>query len=231
MLYLLAVGEAPISMSGDSSQTETIVHTIRAVGSVTNALARLQPGDALGLRGPYGTPWPMQAAVGKDVLLVTGGIGLAPLRPVIYDILRRRAEFGRVWLLHGSRMPRDLIFSDELATWSRQETIQTLTTVDSADASWKGHVGVVTTLFPQAQFDPGNAVAFLCGPEVMMRFAVRGLLERGMRRDQLYVSLERNMQCAVGFCGHCQFGPSFVCMDGPVFRFDSIERFFEIREA
>lgn len=191
----------------------------------------MRPGDCLGLRGPYGSAWPIEAAVGKDVLLVTGGIGLAPLRPLIYELLRRRGEFGRVILLHGSRTPHDLIFADELTAWSQGTELETRVTVDNATASWKGNVGVVTTLFSQVEFEPANAVAFLCGPEVMMRFALRDLIKRSLQREQLFVSLERNMQCAVGFCGHCQFGPSFVCMDGPVFRFDHIEGFFEIREA
>jgi NAD(P)H-flavin reductase len=231
MLYLLGLGEAPISMSGDCTQVSNIVHTIRSVGSVTTGLSRLRPGSALGLRGPYGVGWPLDVATGKDVVLVTGGIGLAPLRPVLYELVRRRPEFGRVCLLHGSRTPEDLIFVDELSAWARGNAIEVRTTVDHAGNSWNGNVGVVTTLFSQVEFDPVNAVAFLCGPEIMMRFAVRDLRKRRMRPDQLFVSLERNMQCAVGFCGHCQFGPHFLCMDGPVFRYDRIEHFFEIREA
>ena len=231
MLYMLGVGEAPISMSGDPENSETVIHTIRAVGSVTSALSRLRPGHSMGVRGPYGAPWPIETAVGKDVLLVTGGIGLAPLRPLIYELLRRRSEFRQVILLHGSRTPDDLIFAEEIAAWSQRKDFQARVTVDNANISWKGDVGVVTTLFRQIEFDPANTVAFMCGPEVMMRFAIRDLRKRNLQREQMFVSLERNMQCAIGFCGHCQFGPSFVCVDGPVFRFDRIERFFDIREA
>jgi NAD(P)H-flavin reductase len=231
MLYMLAVGEAAISISGDPVEEGIVRHTIRAVGSVTRALAKLRAGDWVGVRGPYGAPWPVDSARGRDVVLVTGGIGLAPLRPVLYHLLRNRQDFGRIVLLHGSRSPEDVLFAAELEAWTCSPDTQILTTVDHAGVTWLGNVGVVTTLFSQAEFDPARALGFICGPEVMMRFTLEEFEKRGVSRDRLFVSLERNMQCAVGICGHCQFGPSFVCMDGPVFPYSRIDRFFDIREA
>jgi NAD(P)H-flavin reductase len=231
MLYAFGVGEAPISMSGDASDTGSIVHTIRAVGSVTNAMDRFKPGASVGIRGPFGSAWPIEEARGHDVVLVSGGIGLAPLRPVIYHILRHRGDYGKVVLLQGARSPADMLFAEELNAWSRRGDIQVLVTVDHAEDSWQGRVGVVTTLFPPADFDPAHAIGMMCGPEIMMRYSIREFEKRGVPHDRLYVSMERNMHCAVGFCGHCQFGPSFVCMDGPVFRYDRIERFFNLPEA
>jgi NAD(P)H-flavin reductase len=231
MLYAFAVGEAAISISGDPHQADYMAHTIRAVGSVTNALAKMQTGDVVGIRGPFGTPWPIEAALGRDLLLISGGIGLAPLRPVLHHVLRRRNDFARVLLLHGSRTPADILYASELAHWQSRKDLQVLITVDRADTSWSGRVGVVPSLVRKAVFDVQTALAFICGPEVMMRFALAELQARGVGNDQIFVSLERNMQCAVGFCGHCQFGPEFVCMDGPTFRYDRIEKFFTVPEA
>lgn len=230
MLYTFGVGEAAISISGDSSDHTSIVHTIRAVGSVTKSLSHLRPGAAVGVRGPFGSTWPLEAAHGRDVVIVSGGIGLAPLRPVLYHVMRHRADFGKIVLLHGSRTPADILFADELSRWARVSDLSVLQSCDQGGDGWRGHVGVVTTLLPLAEFDHTNALAFICGPEVMMRFVVRELQMKGMAVDQMYLSLERNMQCAVGFCGHCQFGPNFVCMDGPVFRYDRIQSIFDIRE-
>jgi NAD(P)H-flavin reductase len=231
MLYVFGVGEVPISVSGDAAWPDMLVHTIRAVGSVTNALAKLRRGDAIGIRGPFGSSWPTDAAEGHDVVIVTGGIGLAPLRPAIYHLLKHRKKFGRVCLLYGARTPADLLYFKELEKWRGRFDSQVLVTVDQADASWHGHVGVVTTLFSQAEFDPAKTIGLMCGPEVMMRFTLREFEKRGVPDDRLYVSLERNMQCAIGFCGRCQFGPSFVCMNGPVFRYNQIKNFFAVREA
>jgi NAD(P)H-flavin reductase len=231
MLYAFGVGEVPISVSSDAATAETCKHTIRSVGSVTDALGKLQPGDALGLRGPFGSSWPVEAARQHDVVFVTGGIGLAPLRPAIYHVLRHRDDYGRLVLLHGSRTPGDLLYADELSAWQRRHDFQVLLAVDRADAPWHGTIGPVTMLFAEADFDPARAIGMMCGPEVMMRYTVYEFEKRGVPHGRLYVSLERNMQCAVGFCGHCQFGPHFVCMDGPVFRFDTVEKLFFVREA
>jgi NAD(P)H-flavin reductase len=231
MLYIFGVGEAAISLSGDPANGQTVMHTIRAVGSVTHALARLQQGESVGLRGPFGSAWPLEATRGHDLVIVTGGIGLAPLRPVIYHLLQHRKDHGRVALLYGARTPGDLLYAAELKQWHQRGDFQVLVTVDRGDPSWRGSVGLATALFPQVEFDPKQTTGLMCGPEVMMRFVQREFEKRGVSDDRLYISLERNMQCAVGLCGHCQFGPEFVCMDGPVFRYDRIKMFFNLREA
>jgi NAD(P)H-flavin reductase len=231
MLYVFGVGEAAISVSGDPAEIEAFVHTIRAVGAVTDALARLRAGDALGLRGPFGSCWPLAEARGQDVVMVAGGIGLPPLRPVIYHLLRHRGDFGRIMLLYGARTPADVLYVDEIERWRKRDDMQVLVTVDHGAPSWRGPVGVVTELFPRCVFEPRQTIGLMCGPEVMMRFTIREFLKRRVTEDRLFLSLERNMQCAVGFCGHCQFGPGFVCMDGPVFRYDRIKLFFNVREA
>lgn len=231
MLYVFGVGEIPISIGGGSVERRELIVTIRAVGSVTTAMSKLRAGDTLGLRGPFGSCWPLAAAEGIDVVLVAGGMGLVPLRPVVNHVLKHRDRYGRVGLLYGARTPRDILFPKELEQWRSRFDLQVLVTVDRADMDWHGHVGVVTTLFHQAEIDPQRTVGMICGPEVMMRFALREFEKRGVADDRVFVSMERNMQCAVGFCGHCQFGPNFVCMDGPVFRFDRIKTFFAVREA
>ena len=231
MLYVFGVGEVPISSSGNPIQPRTLVHTTRAVGAVTSAMHKLRRGDALGVRGPFGSPWPVQQAEGSDVVIVAGGIGLAPLRPVIYQLLAQRERYGRIVLLYGTRSPADVLFRRELEQWRARFDVELQVTVDRSDRGWRGSVGVVTTLIPRAPFDPRSALALVCGPEVMMRFTARALESRGVPRERIYVSMERNMKCAIGFCGHCQFGPTFVCRDGPVFRYDRIEPFLGIREV
>jgi NAD(P)H-flavin reductase len=230
MLYVFGVGEAAISISGDSSQTGKIIHTTRAVGTVTRAMSRLKRGDAIGVRGPFGTRWPIERAAGSDVALVAGGIGLAPLRPVLYGLLAQREKYGRIVLLYGARTPADLLYSKELEQWRARFDLDVLVTVDRGDRKWHGNVGVVTTLISRAAFDPLNTVALLCGPEVMMRFTVMEMQKRGLRPEDIYVSMERNMKCAVGFCGHCQWGANFICKDGPVFRYSDIESLLGRRE-
>ena len=229
MLYRFGVGEVPISISGHPG-AHALVHTIRSMGSVTQRMADLQRGDAVGVRGPFGSCWPLQEAKGKDLLIMAGGIGLAPVRPILYHVLEQRDDYGRVCLLYGTRTPRDIIYRHEMERWRSHLDLDIEVTVDSADADWHGRVGLVTNLAVRASFDPGNAVAMICGPEIMMRFSVMALERQGMAKEAIYVSLERNMRCAVGHCGHCQFGPHFVCKDGPVFRFDAIEHFFDIEE-
>ncbi len=230
MLYLHGVGEVPISISGDAGQPAVLVHTIRAVGTVTRAMEKLGPGDVLGVRGPYGTAWPVEEARGKDVLFVAGGLGLAPLRPAILHVLAHRARYGRVTILYGARTPADLLYPEELQRWRGRFDVRLEAIVDRAGREWLGPVGVVTRLVSQVPVEPDDAI-FVCGPEIMMRFVVAELEKRGVPRDALWVSLERSMKCGVGLCGHCQLGPSFVCKDGPVYRFDRIAPLFFTREA
>lgn len=230
MLYVFGVGEAAISLSGDPARPDTLVHTTRAVGTVTRAMQRLRRGAALGVRGPFGTGWPLAEARGKDLVIIAGGIGLAPLRPVLYAITARRREFGQVALLYGARGPEDVLYGRELERWRNRDGIAVEVTLDHATRGWAGHVGVVTTLVPRASFDPTNAVALVCGPEIMMRFAAQALAARGVPAERIFVSLERNMKCALGWCGHCQLGPAFVCKDGPVFPYARVQRLLTIRE-
>lgn len=230
MLYAFAVGEIPISMSGDPGCPHEIVHTIKNVGPVSSALSRLHADGVVGVRGPFGRPWPMTEMAGRDLILIAGGLGVAPLRPVMYHVLRDRDAYGGVTLLVGARTPRDLLYTREIADWRARPDVHVTVTVDRADAQWRGRVGVVPALIGRVPISPGRTAALVCGPEVMMRFAIRDLLRHGLTAADIYVSLERNMHCAVGWCGHCQFGPSFVCKDGPVFRFDQLQSRFSIRE-
>ena len=226
MLYVFGVGEVPISISGDPTKSETLVHTTRAVGTVTNAMWKLRRGDLLGVRGPFGTGWPVEEARGKDVVIVTGGLGLPPLRPSVYQLLSRKEEYGRLVLLYGARTPEDIVYAREIEQWRKGSDIAIDLTVDRATGQWRGNVGVVTTLIPKATFDPTNTIAMVCGPEIMMRFTIAELQRRGLPDNSIYFSMERNMKCGFGFCGHCQFGPFFVCKDGPVFRYDRVKPFF-----
>jgi NAD(P)H-flavin reductase len=230
MLTVFGVGEVPISLSGDPAQPGRLVHTIRAVGPVSAALTRLGPGDPVGLRGPFGAGWPMAEAAGRDVVVVAGGLGLAPLRPALYRLLAERRRYGQIALLYGTRGPDEILFRRELEAWRRRLDIDIEVTVDHAIGDWRGHVGVVTTLISRAAFDPQHAIALICGPEVMMRFAGTALRDAGLPEDAIYLSMERNMKCAIGFCGHCQFGPVFVCRDGPVFRFDRLRGLLALKE-
>jgi len=230
MLYAYGVGEAAISISGDPSAPGRLVHTIRAVGKVSEALTRLGPGDSIGIRGPFGRGWPMEEAEGKDVVVVAGGLGLAPLRPAIHLLMSARARYRRVVLLVGMRGPAEILFPAELERWRGKFDVDLELTVDHAGPDWQGNVGVVTTLIPRAVFDPVNTVALVCGPELMMRFAIADLARAGVPDRRIYVSLERNMKCAVGLCGHCQFGGSFVCKDGPIYSCDQVRPLLGLRE-
>lgn len=230
MLYVFGVGEVPISISGDPAKPATLIHTTRAVGTVTKAMRKLKRGEVLGVRGPFGTQWPVAEAAGNDAVIIAGGIGLAPLRPALYALLAQREKFGKVVLLYGTRTPSDILFRRELESWRSRLDLEIYVTVDRATGNWRGNVGVVTTLIAKAPFDPRNALAMVCGPEIMMRFTVLELQKRGVPAESIYLSLERNMKCALGFCGHCQYGPKFICKDGPVFRYDHIKDLFTKRE-
>ncbi|MBI4384290.1 MAG: FAD/NAD(P)-binding protein [Nitrospinae bacterium] len=230
MLYVFGKGEVPISISGDPARSESRVHTLRAVGTATSALAGLKKGDALGVRGPFGSHWPVEENRGADLLIVAGGIGLAPLRPAIYQALAQREKFGKIAVLYGARSPEEILYPHELERWRGRFDMQVEVTVDTARRGWYGHVGVVTKLISRAVFDPVHTAAMVCGPEIMMRFTLAELKRSGLADENIFVSMERNMKCAVGFCGHCQYGSAFVCKDGPVFRFDRIRPIFSKRE-
>lgn len=230
MLYAFGVGEVPLSISGDPAKTEVIVHTIRAVGAVTRALVGLRKGDALGVRGPFGSSWPLAEALGQNVVIVSGGLGVVPLRPLLLACLRQRDAYERLLLVHGARTPADVVYRRDLARW-RRSGVRVELTVDRGDRTWRHRIGVVTSLLAGAQIDAARAVAFVCGPEIMMRFATRELQRLGVADHRIYVALERNMQCGVGVCGHCQFGPELVCLHGPVFRYDRVRSWMRVREA
>jgi NAD(P)H-flavin reductase len=225
MLYAFGVGEVPISLSGLDGNR--LIHTIREVGAVTHALCGLGPGDDLGVRGPFGNTWPL--VEGADHVVVAGGLGLAPLRPAIRALAAEPERYGRVSVLYGARTPDDLLYPREWQIW-HERGLDVRVTVDAAPSGWDGTVGVVTTLVERAAFDPATAVALVCGPEIMMRFAAQALAARGVGSERTYVSLERAMKCGIGHCGHCQLGPTLVCRDGPVYAWSEVEPWLEVRE-
>ena len=230
MVYVYGVGESAISISSDPATPELLSHTVRGVGWVTKALIAMQPGTTIGIRGPYGRPWPLGAAEGRDLVIIAGGIGFAPVRPAVCQALAERDRFRRVVLLVGARSPRDLVFRDDLDRWEDDPRIDVGVSVDSAARGWTGHVGVVTRLIPPARFDPEDAVVLTCGPEVMLGFTAQALRSRGVPDERIHVTLERNMKCAVGTCGHCQLGPMLLCRDGPVFSWPEVGHLLEVRE-
>lgn len=227
MLTAYGIGEAPISLSGGGSGRR-LVHTLRNVGAVTAALHAATPGHVVGVRGPFGTDWDLGAARGHDVVVVGGGIGLAPLRPVVDTVLADRASFGDLSVLVGARTPGDLLYRDELRRWADVAQVDLI--IDRAAPGWAGPVGLVTTLLGGAKVDPGTAVAFACGPEVMLRFVAQGLIGRGFEPSRIQVSMERTMRCGAAWCGHCQFGPLLICRDGPVVRYAEVEALLRVRE-
>jgi NAD(P)H-flavin reductase len=234
MLYLFGIGEIPISISSDPSHPQHLAHTVRFAGRVTNAFRRLEPGDEVGVRGPFGNSWPLHEAEGGDLLVVAGGLGVCPVRPAIESAMRHRDRYRRLILLVGARTPDLLPYQEELDWWlATMESlgVELHLTVDEApEPGWLHGIGVVTTLFPKAKIEPARTTAFVCGPEIMMRFCGKGLVELGVPRERMYVSMERNMQCAIQLCGHCQLGPYFVCSDGPVFRYDRVDDLMGVRE-
>lgn len=228
MLYLPGGGESAISMSGDPAARNSWIHTVRVAGNVTHMLSKLRASETIGLRGPFGVGWPVDELVGSDVVIVSGGLGMAPLRPLIYHIVNHRKQFGRVWLIYGSRSPNALLYRNEYDRW-RRHGINVELTVDRATNAWSGHVGVVTSLLEQMSLPRIEATRLvMCGPEVMMKYAAASGLRRGLSAEHVWLSAERNMQCAIGHCGHCQFGPQFICKDGPVLRYDRLSPYLFI---
>jgi len=226
MLYVHGVGEVPISVSDLDVESRVVAHTVRFVGSVTKTFELLKEGDVIGFRGPYGIGWPMDVVTGKNIVLVAGGIGLPPLRPVIREVAKNRGMYGKLIILYGARTPEDLMFSYEYGDYESIPNTEFYVTVDRPSDGWRGNVGVVTNLIKHVDVNPNDSYAFVCGPEIMMRFAVQELLKKGFKTNKIFLSLERRMKCGVGLCGHCQMGPYFVCKHGPVFPLWFISRYF-----
>ncbi|MBX6769453.1 MAG: FAD/NAD(P)-binding protein, partial [Actinomadura rubrobrunea] len=228
MMYAWGVGEVPVSISGGGAKPR-VEQTVRAVGAVTRALCGVRPGEMLGLRGPFGVGWGLDEVQGFDLILAAGGIGLAPLRSVVLRALADPRRYGRIVLLVGARTPADLLYPDELERW-RRRGVHVEVTVDRAAAGWTGHVGLITSLIDLVDADPARAAAFVCGPEIMMRLTARALVERGVPPHRVRLSLERNMRCGVGWCGHCQLGPLLLCRDGPVVSYERAEPLMAVKE-
>jgi NAD(P)H-flavin reductase len=226
MLYAFGIGEIPVSVSAFPEPRHGLIHTIRGVGAVSQALCRMTTGETLGLRGPFGRGWPLDDFAGHDLLIVAGGLGLAALRPVMRWAMANDAWFSRVTLVYGARSPRQLIFSEDLEIWRQNPAIEVMVTADTAESGWQGSVGSVMDLVNKIDLHPQRTVAFVCGPEIMMRFAATALLGKGLPGERLFFSLERNMKCAIGICGHCMFGPTFVCKDGPILPYSAIAHLF-----
>jgi sulfhydrogenase subunit gamma (sulfur reductase) len=225
---LFGIGEAPISISSSPSRSNgTFELCVRRVGDVTSAMHRLEPGSMLGIRGPFGNPFPIANMKGKDILFAAGGLGLAPLRSLINEVLDQRGLFGRVIILYGTKQPSEILFKDELAEWAERDDVEFHMTVDRGDEDWQGNVGVITTLFPKITINSRATVAATCGPPIMYRFVLMELLGKGIPETQIYLSLERRMKCGVGKCGHCQINELYCCQDGPVFRYADIKGFEE----
>jgi NAD(P)H-flavin reductase len=229
MLYLPGIGEAAISISSDPDRPERLLHTVRVVGNVTRALARLRVGDQLLLRGPFGSSWPKEECRGCDLVIAGGGVGLAPLRPIVYHVINHRGDFGNVHLLYGSRRPADLLYAEEFDAW-RAAGIDIEVTVDLTDGAWNGHIGVVPALFYRIRLHAARTRVLTCGPQIMMRFVIFEALARRIPPEHIYLTLERNMNCALGFCGHCQLGPAFICKNGPVFTYEQMAPYLDLED-
>ncbi|NKB81351.1 MAG: Ni/Fe hydrogenase subunit gamma [Nitrospirales bacterium] len=222
MLYAFGVGEVAISIVSDPDEPEYLDHTIRIVGRTTQVMGHMNIGDSLGIRGAFGKGWPMEEAKEKDVLVITGGLGCAPVVGAIEYMFRRREQYGRIKILHGVKAPHDLLYRERFDAWRNHPNTEVYLTSDEPGKTWHYHVGVVTELFDQIDLDPGRTLVMMCGPEIMMRVSMSVLTHRGLGPDQMYASLERHMECGIGLCGHCQLGPFFLCKDGPVMRYDHV---------
>ncbi|BBX97067.1 FAD/NAD(P)-binding protein [Mycobacterium lacus] len=231
MLYAFGVGEAAISISGDPTVKDgSITHTIRAVGAVSRALRDAQPGSVVGVRGPFGTTWGLAEAVGRDLVMVAGGVGLCPLRPAVLGALAERSRYGKLTLIVGARSRSDFLFAAQLEMWAQDPQIELHVTVDVPVQGWRGEVGLVTEPLRRLTLDPDRTTAFLCGPEPMLRFGAEALISKGIAAHDIRVSLERNMQCGIGWCGHCQLGPLLLCRDGPVVGYDVAGPLLRVKE-
>ncbi len=231
MLCVPGIGESAISISSGVSDHD-LLHTVRVAGDVTTALSKMGDGDIIGIRGPFGTGWPMEETENRNVIIIAGGVGIAPLRSVIRHLLNtRKSSREENIILYGAKTPKDILYRDEFPRY--RDMFQVFLTVDKADPEeyWKGEVGLVTRLFEKASFDPLGTTVFICGPEVMMQSTIGELLILGVPGEKIYLSMERNMNCGMGVCGHCFFGPMFVCKDGPVFKYSAVQDFLGVREV
>lgn len=231
MVYLAGVGEVPISISSNPADEEHITLTIRAGGSVTKAGAELEKGDVVGIRGPFGTSWPTDEAIGNNLVIIAGGIGLAPLKSLVHSVSNRRSNFGDVTILYGAKQPGALLYRDELERWESEDNIVSQLIVDNGDDEWTGSVGLVTELVDAMDPPSDDTMAFVCGPDIMMRFVSEALVARGVAEKEIYLTMERNMKCAIGWCGHCQMGSLFMCYDGPVFALPRVRHLMTIEEV
>jgi len=230
MLSVPGIGECAISISS-ASWREHIKHTIRVAGDVTTALSSLKVGQTIGLRGPFGRGWPMERLKGKDIIIIAGGIGIAPFRSLIRQIISEKDAEAGCFVLYGAKSPKDIVYRNELPLWS--EIINLSVTVDKADPEehWAGDIGLVTNLLKKIEITPERTLALICGPEIMMKASLGELISKGIPEGSIYLSLERHMNCAMGICGHCMLGPKYVCRDGPVFPYPEIQRFFSTPEV
>lgn len=228
MLYQFGFGEVAISISGDPANNKDLVHTIRAVGSITKSLQKLRVEDQIGIRGPFGRGWPLDVK-GCDVLVIAGGVGLAPLRSALYYLAANHLDYGKISVLYGARSPQEIVYAKDLSRFEKQG-IEVKITVDHADIHWNGRIGVVTSLIQKQLENPSNTLVLMCGPEIMLKIAVVELLRANVPHERMFLALERNMQCAEGFCGHCQYGPYFLCKDGPIFSYAELKDWFNIKE-
>jgi len=227
-LTVPGVGEAPFTPSSNPAIKDTMDVTIMKVGKVTDEIHKLKKGDKVGLRGPYGKGYPLELFVGKEILVLGGGVGLAPLRSLLYALFERMKDFKKVYLRYGARTPKDIIYKKQIEEWSKREDIDFRITVDKGDESWKGHVGLVTTILDNMAIDCAQGIAVVCGPPIMMKFSTFKLLELGFKDENIYLSMEKNMSCGIGKCGHCRIGTYYACKDGPVFTYDKIKEFPDI---
>lgn len=230
MLYAFGIGDIPISISSDVKNDKCYRHTIKIVGNVTRALSRLDVGQQVGIRGPFGSSWPIESCKNKNVVLIAGGIGIAPLRPMIHHLLNYRKDYGEIALLYGAREPADIVFMEELKQWKEQLGGRVYITVDVANENWKGNVGVVTKLISHIPFSLKNSTALLCGPEIMLRFSAGELLQKEIDASDIYLAMERNMKCAIGHCGRCQYLSNFICKDGSILPYEKVKPFFAKKE-
>ena len=226
MLYLYGVGEVAISIVTDPQQPDLYCHTIHEVGQVTGGLAQLQEGDYLGVRGPYGVGWPLKQAVGKDVVIITGGLGCAPSVSAIHHIIKHRSHYGKILLLQGVKHSSDLLFRPQYEKWAQLPNIQVFLAANKSEPPWSWLTGYVTEFIPDLEFDTNNVAVLMCGPEAMLGAALPPLKQKGVADEHIYINMERNMECALGHCGHCQFGGQFVCKNGPVFCYPVIKNLF-----